>query len=618
MAERLAILDCGGQYTKVIDRKVRELGVQSDILPIGASVDQLAGYQAIILSGGPASVYGDNAPQFDPRLFHLGIPMLGLCYGMQLLNKEMGGTVAAGVKTEYGQTEIEVDPDCPLFEGLAPRQQVLMNHGDNVLACAPGFEVMARSGGAVTGIYNRELKLYGVQFHPEVDLTEHGVDMFRNFIRNIAGMKEVYSLEDRVETAIAAIRQQVGDNPVLVLVSGGVDSAVSAALLLRALSPERVYAIHVDHGLMRLGESDRICRELTGLGLVHLERVNAAELFFHSTVNVDGRTLGPLDKTLDPEERRNIIGTLFVNITQQACQKLGLDFDHTYWAQGTLRPDLIESGNPDVSAHASRIKTHHNDVSGVRRAREKGLVVETNRDWHKDEVRKVALMLGLSQEIAMRQPFPGPGLAVRVLCSDGTDTLPGDEQQQLEQALQQESAGLAGQVLPVKTVGIQGDYRSFRYLTVLEPGKAVGLINWGEMARLASALPARLPYTNRVGVVIGGSAQGATLTPTFVTEPNAQLLRCLDEIVTRRLGGGKISQAFAVLLPFGAEQKHSVAVRAFVTNDYMTGRAARVGQEISVQVLEEIAAEIMERFGDDIACVLYDCTDKPPATVEWQ
>ena len=219
--EKLAIIDCGGQYTKVIDRKIREAGVYTDILPMGVSAEKLQGYDAMILSGGPASVWESGAPTYDPAIFDMGIPTLGICYGMQMIVDHFGGTVAPEVKTEYGQIEIDVDPTCPLFAGLSKREKVLMSHGDAVSVIPEGFRTVASTGGVCAGVWNEKLRIAGVQFHPEVDPTVHGVEILHNFVRGICGLKETYALEDRIETSIRAIREKVGDGKVVVLVSGG-------------------------------------------------------------------------------------------------------------------------------------------------------------------------------------------------------------------------------------------------------------------------------------------------------------------------------------------------------------------------------------------------------------
>lgn len=235
--EKLAILDCGGQYTKVIDRKVRELGVYTDIFPMGVALEKLEGYGGIIFSGGPSSVWADGAPAYDREIFNLGVPMLGICYGMQLIAEAFGGVVLPGVKTQYGQLEIDIDPTCPLFAGLSSREAVLMSHGDAVKQMPEGFTLVASTEGIAAGIWCAERKIAGVQFHPEVDLTINGIAMLENFVRGICGFTETYALEDRIETSVRMIRERVGDKPVIVLVSGGVDSAVTAALLVRRCRP---------------------------------------------------------------------------------------------------------------------------------------------------------------------------------------------------------------------------------------------------------------------------------------------------------------------------------------------------------------------------------------------
>lgn len=615
--ERVAILDCGGQYTKVIDRKIREMSVKSDIFPIGVSAAELREYQGIILSGGPGSVWAEHSLEYDPGIFDLKVPVLGICYGMQLINKHFGGVVLPGLKTEYGETEIEVDPDCPLFEGLEARQGVLMSHGDSVKELAPGFLVGARSDEVYAAIYHPGLKIFGVQFHPEVDLTVNGKQMMANFLYKICGLHGNYLLEDRIQTAIEKIREKVKDEKILVLVSGGVDSAVSAALLVKALNPENVYAIHIDHGLMRKNESDLVCDNLRRMGLKHLIRENAAADFFESVVEVNGKKIGPLTKVVDPEEKRNIIGEVFIKVVKRVAAGLNLDFDKTFWAQGTLRPDLIESGNPDVSGYAHRIKTHHNDVDIVRRAREKGLVVETNWDWHKDEVRQVARALGIDESIASRQPFPGPGLAIRVICNDGSEQISSTQAQRFQEVFQNLTAAYHGRVLPIKSVGVQGDCRSYRYLALVA-GKGMEL-DWNEVYRIGTNLPNQLDFVNRVAYCLNRREFPGELQThqMYLNQETVDLLRELDHLVVKKLNRNPISQCFAVLLPIGSGKRYSVAIRTIITSDFMTGRPAGIGKDLDKEILYELVGEI-ERGFPEIDLILYDVTSKPPATVEWQ
>ena len=613
--EKLALLDCGGQYTKVIDRRVRELGVYSDILPMGISAGQLDGYGAVIFSGGPNSVWSEEAFSFDPGIFELNLPVLGICYGMQLICQHYGGEVSPNAKKEYGENEVIVDTSALLFSGMEERQMTLMSHGDTVTRVPEGFNVIAASGDTIAGISCPDRRIYGLQFHPEVDLTPNGIQILDNFLRKVAGLKENYTLEDRIQTSIRYIQETVGDNKVVVLVSGGVDSAVSAALLLKSLDKENVYAIHIDTGLMRKDESDIICQNLKELGFVHLVRENAKDMFFNGTISLNGREAGPLTSIIDPEEKRNLIGEIFIQVVKDAAERLNLDFEHLYIAQGTLRPDLIESGNPDVSGYANRIKTHHNDVDIIREARKKGLIVETNWDWHKDEVRNVARLLGLDEKIASRQPFPGPGLSVRIICHDKDDNIPLSARLLLKDILK-DYPRYSGIIVPIKTVGVQGDVRSYRYLSLLSCDS--DRYSWDELSQLAKTIPDQINCVNRVGFVVNNrSLTGCRTFPMTINDDSVGLLRELDALTTGMFYEN-ISQSFAVLLPIGAEKNRSVAVRTFISNDFMTGRPAYIDKEVSRKQIKTFVESVEARFGEQIEYIIYDITGKPPATCEWQ
>lgn len=629
MEEKCAILDCGGQYTKVIDRKVRELGVKSEIFPISVDPEKLQGFGGIILSGGPSSVWESGAPAYDQKLFDMGIPTLGICYGMQLINDHFGGKVVPHFKTEYGQLEITIDPSCPLFEGLETSQKVLMSHGDAVEKLAAGFVKIADTDGVTAGIWNSAKKIVAVQFHPEVDPTVNGKRMLENFLRGICAFTQTYALEDRIETSLRRIRQKVGDGNVIVLVSGGVDSAVTAALLVKALGSEKVYGIHIDHGMMRKNESDLICQNLADLGLTHMRRINAEDAFFHTPLTIEGEAYKPLSQTCEPEKKRAIIGQMFFEVTEQAAKDLKLDFDSAFLGQGTLRPDLIESGNPDVSGYAHKIKTHHNDVGVIRALRERGHVVETNWDWHKDEVRQVARMLGLKEEIASRQPFPGPGLGVRILCTDevgraSTDTELNEKYKSLVSFVRNTDASFETDLAPIESVGVQGDHRSYKKMTVLYAKELAEPVTM-DMQRvyaLAKRLPNELSFINRVTYCLNPVECPKPLfcTPTHICHETAELLRELDDITTRHLMNKQIAQCFAVLVPVSAhsDKKYSVVMRAVCTTDFMTAESALPGKDIPIEAFIKARDEILTRFGDTISLVLYDVTGKPPATVEWE
>ena len=616
--EKLAILDCGGQYTKVIDRRVRELGVKSDIFPINVKSEDLKDYKSVILSGGPNNIGEAQRLNFDDKIFELGIPVLGICYGMQLMSDHFGGVVASDVKKEYGQCEVTIDLAAPIFDGLSEKEQVLMSHGDTVKVKPEGFEVIAKSGDAIAAIGDAQRKMYGFQFHPEVDLTENGMKMLENFIRKVAEYKEVYALEDRIQTSIKMIQEKVGNNKIICLVSGGVDSAVTAALLVKALPAENIYAIHIDSGFMRKNESDIVCENLKELGMKNLIRENAKDYFMNTIVETDEGPIGPLVDTVDPEKKRRIIGEIFIQIANEVIERLGLDKENTFIAQGTLRPDLIESGNPDISGFAHKIKTHHNDVEIVRQARKKGLIVETNADWHKDEVRRVARKLGLDEAIASRQPFPGPGLAIRLICHDKNEEveITSEEVAKLNEILGQTPE--KGFILPIKSVGVQGDARSYRNLCLMAGRKTD--FNWKEVTTNAKKITDRINSINRVGYILNKSEINDEIKcfNMRIEDENVELLRELDYIVTTTLEKAKVNQTFAVLIPIGITKKYSVAIRTFVTNDFMTGRPGEIGKEVEKADIEKIVNEIESKFGDKIEFVIYDVTSKPPATTEWQ
>lgn len=612
----IAIVDCGGQYTKVIDRRLRELQVHTEIVPLDIPAGELERFDALVLSGGPGSVYAADALPYDPGLLTSGKPMLGICYGMQMLARHFGGTVSRGERAEYGVETITVDPDSELFFGLEPEQQVLMSHGDSVTSVPDGFAVTARSTHAVAAMEDAGRRIVGVQFHPEVDLSDNGLKMLLNFVERIAGLSRNYLLEDRIEAAVSQIREQVGSRPVFALVSGGVDSAVTAALLLRALPPEQVHALHVDTGFMRLDESEAVVGELRALGLENLRHVNVADRFFDEPLRTpDGRLLGPLTSLHDPEEKRELVGNMFMEVLRSELEGMELDFSEAIFAQGTLRPDLIESGNPDISSAASSIKTHHNDVPAVRSAREQGRVVETNADWHKDEVRQVARELGLSEAIAGRQPFPGPGLVLRLITWDGVDGVPAG----LDQQIRAELDGLefsALRTFPFRTVGVQGDRRSYRYLTVIESAD----LSQPQLNRVGQEIASGFEEVNRVALLLAGRVRLAELEPweSLITREQVSLLQHIDAEARSELADMPSSQLFALLLPLGTRPgRYTAALRSIITNDYMTGRHTGLEVDYPAARLHSWAVSVLERH-PLVDAVIYDVTGKPPGTVEWQ
>ena len=621
LEEKVAILDAGAQYGKVIDRKVRHLNVESEVLPLDTPTEELEKYKALIISGGPGSVYNGDAPKHNPDTFSLGKPVLGICYGMQLMSHEAGGKVGKKPARQDGQFTIKVNGGPfkrkgKLFEGLGRKLDVLMSHGDSILKPGKGFKVTAKSDGIVAAIENSRKKQYGVQFHPEVDLTPKGQDMLRTFLYDVSGFEGEYTIEDRIAKATQEVKEAAGDKKVLSLISGGVDSAVCTTLLGEALGPENVYAVHIDNGLMREGESEQVKEALEQAG-IKLHVYDESERFYNATTTIDGKRTRKLDETNDPEEKRKIIGDTFMRSADRIMRELGLDPKETYLAQGTLRPDLIESASKLASGNADTIKTHHNDTNLVRQLRAEGRVIEPLKDYHKDEVREVGRQLGLPPSIVERQPFPGPGLGVRVLCADE----PYHASEDLEAAVDAYSTkDIKATVLPVRTVGVQGDGRTYTHLVGLS-----GAEDWDELFRIARYLPTNVRGANRVAYVFGDKVeeQVTDVTPTHLTPDALSQLRQADAIVNETLDkyqlNKKPDQVPVVSFPvgFGQDSYRSIGIRTIITNDWMTGRAAKPGEDIPVEAVHEMVGRIQDEV-PGVARVAYDLTSKPPGTTEWE
>lgn len=616
-ADRVVILDAGSQYGKVIDRRVRSLQVRSDLLPLTTPYSELEPYGAIIISGGPDSVYAPDALHPDPALWQSGKPILGICYGMQLINEAFGGTVEKKVTREDGPCEISVDRDSDLFHGLEKGQHVLMTHGDSIGQPAKGFTVTGTSGDIVAAIADDNRYISGVQFHPEVDLTENGSAMLHNFLFRIAGLQPGYTLDDKLDEAVAYIRRTVGDRQVLSFVSGGVDSTICTALLAKALPAERIHAVHINTGFMRERESEAVVEALATAG-ISLHVIDASDKFFNGTAAYKGEPVGPLRQTTDPEHKRTIIGDTFVHVMKDVVTELNLNPDDTVLAQGTLRPDLIESASTLASSSAQVIKTHHNDTGLVRELRAAGRVVEPLQQLHKDEVRAIGEALGLPRELVWRQPFPGPGLAVRLLCAEQPYMPAGYEEVKHAVAALGE-ADIRADLLPIRTVGVQGDGRTYSYAVALS-----GTADWPRLLAKAREIPKRVHDVNRVVYVFGDqlTAVPESITPTHPDPEAVAQLRQADKIVNDILQReglvDTLAQVPVISFPvdFGQAGSRSIAIRTFITNDFMTGVPAEPGVQLTVAALNDMVQGILAVPG--VSRVVYDLTSKPPGTTEWE
>lgn len=475
MRETVLILDFGSQYTQLIARRIRELGVYSEIRPFSESLEQIKKNKprAIILSGSPASVWDENSPLPNSGIFDLETPILGICYGMQATSHLLGGRVERSTKREFGPAEIEVVDSSDIFSGIPQKTRVWMSHGDRVLELPKGFFPIARSGNSpVAAMRDREGKIFGTQFHPEVVHTELGREILSNFLFKVAKCQGSWTPKSFTETVIKDIREKVGDSHVVCALSGGVDSAVAALIIQRAIW-DRLHCIFVDTGLMRLNEAEQVVEAFKDLGL-NLIHVDAEKRFLDKLRGVE-----------DPEMKRKIIGEEFIRVFEDEAQKIeGVE----YLAQGTLYPDVIESVS--VKGPSAKIKTHHN-VGGLPEKMHLKLV-EPLRELFKDEVRAVGRELGLLPEILGRHPFPGPGLAIRIIgeiTEEKLETLRLADDIFIEEIKQ---AGIYDEIwqafcvlLPVKTVGVMGDERTYENVVALRAVTSLDgmTANW-----------ARIPY----------------------------------------------------------------------------------------------------------------------------
>jgi GMP synthase (glutamine-hydrolysing) len=584
-APQITVLDTGGQYTHLIARKVRELGVYADVQPSETSAERLRSRKGIIISGGPASVYEPGSPDIDRNILTSGVPILGICYGHQLLAHHLGGKVQKGDRGEYGAAHLNVAFPDALWNGVQ-NSQIWMNHRDTVAAAPAGFRVTAcTETSGIAAMSNPHRKLFGLQFHPEVVHTHAGARILENFVFGICNATKDWDVAQRIPIIEEQIRSIVKDRNVFFFVSGGVDSTVAYTLCLRTLGPDRVYGIYVDTGLMRKDETDFVRRTFKELGAKNFFVDHAEEEFLAALKSIE-----------DPERKRRAIGEQFVKVQQRILATEHFLNGHWILGQGTIYPDTIESAG---TAKADLIKTHHNRVAGIQILIDTGLIVEPLTSFYKDEVREIGRELGVPAKLLARHPFPGPGLAIRCLCSN-------------KQAAITETPD--GFLLPLKSVGVQGDSRSYRSVLAVPEKPTLD-----DVRTTAPALTNRRFDVNRVVALCGSKAPLDSLRvfEASITKLRLDLLREADAIVRafclETEFEDQVWQFPVVLLPVGTEEaRESIALRPVNSVDGMTADAVLMDRDM----LERLTRRLLKL--PRIAAVFYDLTHKPPGTIEWE
>lgn len=550
-------------------------------------------------SGGPGSVYDPNQPAFNEDLLDLDLPILGLCYGHQLICHRLGGEVVPSQVREYGAADLKILSSEGVFAGMSEPETVWMSHGDTVSRLPEGFELIGETPDCpAAAVGNAERKIYGFQFHPEVAHTPNGNRMLDNFLTLCEAPRE-WTMSGYAEEAMAQIRAQTGDRNVFLLVSGGVDSTVAFMLINKALGPERVQGLHIDNGFMRKQETALVADFMKANGFDNLMVEDASDTFL---LNVEG--------LVEPEAKRLAIGKTFLDVKDQVLAKLELDPDAWLLGQGTLYPDTIESGGTE---NAALIKTHHNRIDVIEEMIAEGKVVEPLAQLYKDEVRDLGETLGIPHALVWRHPFPGPGLGVRCLCSTGEIETPVDAAEEAAARAIADTSDLQFRVLPIRSVGVQGDFRTYAH-----PGLVWGATDWATLEDVSTRITNTVKEVNRVIYLISPDRPpNLKLKRAFLDRRRLDLLREADAIAMQAIVDGGFEQEIAqmptVLLPLTADGAgETVVLRPIVTPDFMTARFC----ELPMDFVSDVAARIADLDGIEAVC--YDVTHKPPATVEWE
>jgi GMP synthase (glutamine-hydrolysing) len=605
--DTIAVVDFGGQYAHLIATKVRRLRVLAEIRQPEDPIEMFRSYKGIILSGSPSfSSIGEDSG-YTKAIYDLDIPIIGFCFGHQEIAKHYGGEVLHEAGREWGRSQLHLVREHPLFKGLSPVEQVFMSHYDSVVSVGEGFEELGYSllgeseggGHRFAAIGSDRYRRYGLQFHPEVDDTVHGHEMIANFVLGICGCRPSWTMDRYLEEQVERVRALVGDRSVFLLASGGVDSTVAAKLFGLAIGSDRLHLLHVDNGLMRKDESRNVLEALRTLGVgAHLHFVDASDDF-----------LNALRGAIEPERKRQIIGDTFIEVFEREARRLGIA-DHLL-GQGTIYPDTIETGG---TKRSDTIKTHHNRVPVVERMIEAGRVVEPLAELYKVEVRELGEKLGIPREMIWRHPFPGPGLGVRLLCSNGVEDREGFAVIEPKAAAVAGPYGLSTLVLPIRSVGVKADLRSYEHPVVLG-----GDVEWDRLLEASGMIWKHVPGLNRcIWNLAPSMPRAARPLAAGMTRERLDLLREADALVMDGLSRhglyDQIWQCPTVLVPIEIDGagRELVIVRPIYSERGMTATPA----SLPPALLADLRRSILALPG--VSGLAIDVTSKPPGTIEWE
>lgn len=645
---KIVVLDFGSQYAHLIAKRFRAMGYYSEIALPSTDLSVFENAKGIVFSGGPASVYADKVPEFNKEILNLELPILGLCYGHQLMSHSYGGKVGKADVGEFGFATLnmtDAGKASPLFKDVSTSTQVWMSHQDAVLELGEGFEVIGSTKDCPNAaLQNLSKKRFSLQCHCEVKDTPEGNKIFKNFA-DICGMEVNWDEDTVLNHIIETIKSDAKDKNVLLFLSGGVDSTVAFALLNKALGQERVLGLHIDNGFMRKNESKNVEKAYHDKGFNNFIVEDASESFLKA---ISGLT--------DPQKKRMAVGENFITVRDAVVKAQNLDETQWMLAQGTLYPDIIESGG---TKNSHTIKTHHNRVDGIQKLIAQGLIIEPLKDLYKDEVRAMGKKLGLADELVMRHPFPGPGLSINVLCSDGKFTEKDAEELKLAQKELDEvvidqfcpdcTASMKRSVLPVRSVGVQGDFRTYRFpacLTFKEEVVSTGSTTAGSGSTTANSgsttastgffhIPGKrekveaassnitneATYLNRTVIKLyqkpGLKDEDLKLQEGYCDRRRLDQLREVDNIVLTELHKrglyNSIFQHLTIDLPYASTAENaSFVLRPVCSEDVMTARFAWFEKEVFESIIHQIAALPF------VDALYFDATNKPPATFGWE